>query len=320
MSDKTSIYEVARVAGVSIVTVSRVFNDYPFVSEKMRARVFEAARKVGYAPRVVSKPKSLAVVIGHLNHLAAGDYKTRLILHLLRAAAEQGYLIDFFPFDMLELATKRLVQGIIEVGLTEEELARVEDLPPVPAVVVNKRPPESTWSAVCSDHYQEGQLATRYLLQRGHRRIALILDDVKGWGVESKRNGYQDALRECSAKLEPISLFAEIMSPAEMVRQIVKSRCTACINLSDNYGMAVLDALVNGRRLRIPRDLSVIGLENKAVSQFMSPPLTTIEQPLEEIARGVIDGILRIIEGRGGRFNLTFESRLIQRESVRSLG
>ena len=319
MPEGSSIYEVARVAGVSIVTVSRVFNDYPHVSAKMRARVLEAARKVDYAPRVVTKPKSLAVIVGHLDHLAAGDYKTRLILHLVRAAAEAGYLLEFLPFDTLELATKRLVQGIVEVGLTEDELARVQDLPPVPMVVVNKRASNPAWSAVCSDHHQEGYMAARYLLRRGHRKIALILDDVRGWGVECKRNGYLEALREVDARLEPITLSAEILSPTDMVRQLLKARCTACINLSDNYGFAVLDALTNGRGLKIPDDISVIALENHSVSQFLCPRLTTIEQPLDEMARGIINGIVRLLDRRGGKFNLTYESRLVQRDSVSTI-
>lgn len=318
MSERTSIYEVAKTAGVSIVTVSRVFNDYPHVSARMKTRVLEAARKVGYTPRVVTKRKILAVVVGHLDHLSAGDYKTRLILHLIRAAAQAGYLIEFLPYDVVEMATKRLVDGIIEVGLTEDELSQVGHLPPVPVVVVNKRAPRAAWSAVCSDHHHEGRLATRYLLEKGHRRIALVLDDLRGWGVEMKRNGYQDALKEAGGA-EPVVFTADQFAPQEIVQRTMKARCTAVINLTDNFGFAVLDGLTNVAGLRIPEDISVIGLENAAVSQFLHPRLTTIAQPLEEMARGLIDGIVRVLDGTGGRFNLMFKSRLIQRDSVRSL-
>ena len=95
-----SIYEVARRANVSIVTVSRVFNDYPHVSRRMRARVFEAARAAGYTPRLVSKPNVLAAIVGHLDNLSAGDYKTRLLLYIVQAAARVGYLVEFIPADM----------------------------------------------------------------------------------------------------------------------------------------------------------------------------------------------------------------------------
>ncbi len=311
-----SIYEVAQRADVSIVTVSRVFNDYPHVSRRMRDRVFEAARAVGYTPRLVSKPNVLAAIVGHLDHLSAGDYKTRLLLYIVQAAARIGYLVEFIPADSVELATKHLVDGVIEVGLTDAEMMRLTHLPQVPIVVINKKPrPE--WSSVTSDHFYEGQLATEHLVRNGHRRIALILDDVRGWGVEQRREGYESAARAGAKGFKPLVFCTEETPPSDIARRMADAHCTACVNFTDNFGFAVLDSCLHDLKMRIPEDLSVVCLENKSVSPYYNPKLTTVEQPLQMIAEGAVNGILDLLKNSGRRFERMFKGRLVERDSVR---
>lgn len=317
-SSGTSIYDVADRAGVSIVTVSRVFNDYPHVSRRMRDRVFEAARDVGYTPRLVAKRNVLAVIIGHLDHLSAGDYKTRLLLYIVQTAARRGYLIEFIPADSVELATQHLVDGVIEVGLTDEEVLRLSHLPQVPTILTNKRARRKEWSTVSSDHAFEGRLATEHLLDHGHRRIALILDDPTGLGVEQRRQGYEKAGQSRDRKkFAPLVFCTSSTSPLEIAHQIKNNRCTACVNLSDNFGLAVLDSCVHELGMKIPDELSVVSLENKSVSQFWNPRLTTVEQPLQELAEGAVGGVLELIENPSRRFDRAFKGRLIERDSVR---
>ena len=313
-----SIYQVAQRADVSIVTVSRVFNDYPHVSRRMRDRVFEAARAVGYTPRLVSKPNVLAAIIGHLDHLSAGDYKTRLLLCIVQAAARGGYLVEFIPADSVELATKHLVDGVIEVGLTEKEMLRLTHLPQVPIVVINKKP-RAEWSSVASDHFHEGQLAMEHLVAHGHSRVALIVDDAHGWGVEQRREGYETAGRAGGKGFKPLVFCTEELPPLEIARKMVETHCTACVNFTDNFGFAVLDSCIHDLGLNIPNDLSMVCLENKSISPFYHPRLTTIEQPLQMIAEGAVNGILDLLKHSGQRFERTFKCRLIERHSVRTV-
>jgi len=311
-----SIYTVAEKAGVSVVTVSRVFNDYPHVSSRMRERVFAAAREIGYSPRVVSKPKVLAGIVGHLEQMLAGDYKTRLILHLIQYAAMKGYMIEFIPFSSAELATKSLVDGIIEIGLTEEEMASLTQLPNVPMAVINKRPLHTNWLMVGSDHDEEAQLATRHLRRQGHDRIAMILDELTGWGVEQRQSGYRHIMQKRAVKFSPLIISANKHKPAEIVEIMMEHHCTACINFTDNLGFPVLDCLTNSMGLRIPEDFSIICLENKSTSSFFRPPLTTIEQPLKQIAKTVIHGVVNMQHIESKKRPRLFHSRLIERASV----
>ena len=318
-SGDASIYDVAAQAGVSIVTVSRVFNDYPHVSERMKGRVLNAAEEVGYSPRVVSKPNLLGVVVGHLDHISAGDYKTRLITHIIPAAMQANYLVEFFEYDSIALATKSHVDAIIEVGLTEEELMRLKKLPRVPLCVINKGKRESHWNTISTNHKQEARLAAERLVNAGHKNIVLVLDELKGWGVESRRAGFEEVLDEVSPGCVPLVLSAEELSPQEIVGRLLKGKCTGCINFSDNYGSAIMDALQNEAGLRIPDDLSVICLENKAISAYWSPRLTAVEQPLADMADALIESLHGLLEGERESFDLVFKSRLIDRDSVLSL-
>ncbi len=318
-ADQT-IHRVADEAGVSIVSVSRVFNDYPHVSTAMRHRVLQAARTIGYRPRFVSKPKSIAVVIGHLDILSAGDYKTRLVLHIVRVAARHGYLVEFIPYNAIDLATKRLVNGVIEVGLTQREIVQLEHLPPVPVVLVNQQPRRTAWSSVTSDHYDEGRAATAHLAQAGHRRIALVLDELEGWGVEQRAAGYRDVLAaQTPNDFSPLILPADTLSPLDIARAIIAQQCTACVNLTDNHGFALLDSLTNGLGLKIPADISVVCLENESVSQFLTPRLTTIAQPLSELAEIAVQCIVQGDQLDKHSFHRVLRCQLIARDSVRLL-
>ncbi|NCC52236.1 MAG: LacI family transcriptional regulator [Spartobacteria bacterium] len=315
-----SIYEVADRAGVSIVTVSRVFNNYPHVSNRMRDRVFAAAREVGYKPRVVVKRQVIAVIIGHLDHLAAGDYKTRLAMRVMIEAAKVGYLVDFIPYDAVELATKHHVDGIIEIGLTDKEAASLNDLPNVPTVFINKTLTRGAdhCFCVCSDHYLEVRTATEYLLDNGHTRIALVLDELTGWGPEHKQTGFSATLATRVGPTEgtPI-LSTDTATPLEIASRIKEAGCTAALLFTDNAGMPLLDALANELHLNIPEDLSVVGLENMAISPYLSPRLSTIKQPLEELAAAAV----RCITGDQppSTTSFFFPSRLIKRASVKNI-
>lgn len=114
-------------------------------------------------------------------------------------------------------------------------------------------------------------------------------------------------------------LPADTIPALEIARTIVANNCTACVNLTDNYGFALLDSLSNVLGLKIPVDVSVVGLENESLSQFLTPRLTTIAQPLAEIAETAIQWIVQGDQlGKMG-FQRMLKSRLIVRDSVRRL-
>lgn len=318
---EASIYRVAQQAGVSIVTVSRVFNDYPHVSTAMRDRVLTAARQVGYQPRLVSKRNLLAVLVGGLEHLAAGDQSSRLMLALVRAAAARDYLVEFLPASATELATQHLVNGLIEVGLTGDEVASLRDLPSVPKVALNNRQVPDDWNVVSIDPAAEVQLAVRHLMDQGHRKLALVHDSSRGWYAEQREAGFRAALREVNLDHRHVLLCSYRQSPQDLARKVIDTGCTGCLCMCNQGGLPVLDGLQNELKLRIPEDLSLITMENARVSPYVSPRLTTMAQPLDQLAEAAVEGLLKqATEPKPERFVHMLKSRLIQRDSVRRLG
>lgn len=316
-----NIYDVAEQAGVSVVTVSRAFNNYPHVSARMKARIMQAARQVGFSPKLVAKPQRLAVIIGHFDQLHGADYKPQMLMHLIGCAARHGYAIEFIPAENVELAVQRSVDGVIEFGLTSREIACLDQLPHVPTVLINKEIPAATrWSTVCSDHRMEARMATEYLVERGHRRIALVLDERKGWSAEQRRAGYSEIMRGAYGRTVALNIWSAADQPLPaLASELLDARCTGLVNLSDNKGPPLLGLLANKHGLRFPQDLSVIALENESFSPHWSPPLTTIAQPLMLLAEAAVSGLLNAMPSGNRVFHQTFPSRLIERESVSPL-
>jgi len=313
-----NIYDVAQKAGVSVVTVSRAFNNYKHVSDRMRKRVMQAARELGFSPKLVAKPRRIGVVIGHLDQLHGGGYKTRLMMHLISHAASRGYVMEFIPADRMDGAVQRSVDGIIEFGLTSREVHALNSLPDIPVVLINKRyNRNASWSTICSDHWSEGHEAARYLMERGHRSVALVLDERVGWSAGQRMKGFTKAFRQKGGDVaSPLILDACSQSLAALASAIVKARCTALVNLSDNVGHALTGVLRNEWGLSIPKNISVIGLDDDNFSPHFSPPLTTIEQPLQLLAEGAVDGLLDCIERKSKPFHQIIPCRLIERDSV----
>jgi DNA-binding LacI/PurR family transcriptional regulator len=321
INSTATIYDVARKADVSVVTVSRAFNDYPHVSDRMKTRVMEAARQVGFSPKLVARPRRLAVIIGHMDHLRGGGYKEHLLLRLIGSAARQGYSIEFIPADEIELVIQRSVDGVIEFGLTSREVECLNRLAGIPTVLINKETPNpEQWSTVCSDHFMEARLATEYLIKRGHKRITLVLDEYAGWSAEQRQSGYSKAMKKGLGKTCDLSVLAAAGQSVEKLAELVlENRSTGLINLSDNVGLSLTGYLNQTCKIKVPDDMSVIALENDSVTPFLSPPLTTIDQPLLSIAETAVSELIATIRNGKKTFHHKLKSRLIERDSVNSI-
>ena len=308
------IYDVAEQANVSVVTVSRVFNNRPHVSAQMRERVLAAARRVGYTPRLVTKRSVAGIVIEKLEHLEGGGCMSRMLLHLVREASRAGYLAEFIPTESIQLATEHLVDGLIAVGLEEKSLDRLTNLPGVPRVLVNMKTGRPGWHAVHADHADETRTAIQHVRGLGHTRVVLVVDEDCRWCSKARIEAFRSSLGNSST---PLVLQAARMGPRDIAEQIVGSKCTAAMILAEHAGLSIIDALTNEYDIRVPNDLSVIGVENDAVTPYLQPRLTTMEQPLRQMAESAIS--MLSIDGASRRVETSLPCRLIERSSVRPL-
>lgn len=304
-------------AGVSFVTVSRVFNDHPNVSAAMREKVFAAARTVGYSPKLVSRPKVIGILLADMTKLSGRTDKSALCTQISRAAAQRGYLVQYIPLQQIEVATQRLVDGIIEVDLMNEQIKTLETMPKAPVVLTQNRHEHPGWSSVTVDYIEEGKLAMGTLVGAKHQRIAVVLDNAAGWIAEERLQGMRDVLPSLAdADVYDLS----VSTSSQVVMELCKSDYTGVIAMASDHTSALVDGLINDQGKKIPEDLSLLVLDNSTYARHMHPRLSSLEQPLALIAEKAMDEMALLLEKKGKGRAIKLRSQLQVRTSCAECG
>jgi DNA-binding LacI/PurR family transcriptional regulator len=307
-----TIRDVARRAGVSVATVSRVLNDIPVVSEEMRDRVREAMGELGYRPSSTARRLSLgrSQTIG----VVAPFFTTASVVERLRGvshrARHHGYSVVLFDVTSPQQRTDAVrdiarlgpVDGLLVISLPlfEDEVAALARAG-LPVVMVDVGHPHVPHLAI--DDARGGELAGEHLLAKGHRRIAFIgdrPDDPFGFTAsERRRRGLRAALRRAGVDPAP---ELECFGPhsRDAARALAEGllrrddRPTAVFAASDTQAAGVLEAAL-ALGLRVPADVAVIGFDDIELAAPLG--LTTVRQPLLESGARGADVLLAAIGG-----------------------
>jgi LacI family transcriptional regulator len=310
---RRTMVDVAREAGVSTATVSRVLNDSGNVSPRTRAVVLAAIERSGLTARrrrdragpwpgviTVRCPYVLDEYFGAILSAVARSLRERGKVLMLSAEAVQGD-----EPSLPELLRPEVTEGALLI-LPPEPGAVLAELSAggYPFVVVDPRtalPPDI--AAVSAAHLGGARLATEHLLRLGHTRIAAIAGPHNWIAAEGRLLGYRTALA-ASGRLAPDGLVREGGEPTiahglAAARDLLAlpSPPTAIVAFNDKVAIGAMDAAAE-RGLRVPDDLSVVGFDDLELSRVVTPRLTTVRQPLEEMARMGAELLLRLIDGR----------------------
>ncbi len=309
--------EVARLAGVSLSTVSRALAGHSRISEQTRQRVREVAQNLGYQLDVSASnlrtgvTRTIAVVIP-LSHATRQRLSDPFFLEMLGALADEltarGYgmllrKVTQPPADWLSsLIRARRVDGVIVIGqsLHHDELdkaARAE----LPLVVWGSRLEGQHYVTVGSDNEAGALAATSHLIEQGCRRI-VFLGDSEVPEVQARLRGYLAALESARIARGPgLELPVRFGSGASYERisallhsQVPFDGVFAC---SDVIAMSAMRAL-SERGRRIPSDVAVVGFDDIPLAAFTTPPLSTVRQDHATGARSLVEKLLQIISGR----------------------
>ncbi len=285
-----TIRDVARKAGVSIATVSRVFNGSSRVSPTSSRNVRAAAKRLDYWPHggARSLTTSHTHAIGVLLPDLFGDFFSEVIRGIDQAARAENYqiLVSSSHADTEEmLAAARFMQGRID-GL----IAMVPDKGSAaairriarrfPVVLLNPRFDVAGCGTVSIANYEGACAAVEHLIQLGHRRIAILKGPAGNVDAEERLRGYQKALRDAGLRPEPeLELQGDFsqagghrLAPA-LLRLV--PRPTAVFAANDCMAVGLLSAL-RDVHIEVPRDLAVTGFDDIAISRYLNPPLTTV--------------------------------------------
>ncbi|TWE09265.1 LacI family DNA-binding transcriptional regulator [Rudaeicoccus suwonensis] len=307
-SHPPAMTDVAQMAGVSAQTVSRVLREHQHVKAETRAKVMAAVEQLGYrrnnAARMLSSGRSN--VIG-LVLLQTGFYsRTAVTLGIEGAARDAGFAITTVTTPSLQthdveqamsLLADQGVDGIILSLPLISVSPRIEELTrSIPTITTDGSRTAMT-EVVAVDQVDAAQLATQHLIDLGHRTVWHVSGPAEWLDASSRLEGWRRTLQE--AGITPPPEVAGDWSPqsgyraGQMLGRIPD--VTAIFVASDEMAFGVIRALHEMGR-RIPDDISVIGVDNIALSEYCSPSLTTVAQPFAQMGRLAVDHLLNLMD------------------------
>ncbi len=287
------IKDVADKAGVSVATVSRVINNNPNVKARLKQRVLQAIEEIGYQPSGIARSmrnQSLPVV-----GLIISDIQNPFFTSMVRAvedtALENGYTVLLCNSDedpkkeqlYIDVMARERVAGIIIIPSRSESCPALKKLK-VPIVVVDRKLRDIRTDTVLLDNVAGSKLAMEHLIQLGHRRIGLVGAPTSASVGADRFLGYQKALQdhgiEVDQSLIQMGDFKEPGGYRATLRLLELERKPTAVFAANNLMTMGMLKAVREKGVRIPEDLSVIGFDDMPWLTLITPPMTTVGQPV----------------------------------------
>ncbi|UJF33897.1 LacI family DNA-binding transcriptional regulator [Paenibacillus hexagrammi] len=328
-----TIKDVAEKAGVTVTTVSRVLNNRGYISDATRNKVRLAMEELQYQPNEIARSlmrkrsMMLGLIVPTIAHPFFGQWAYSLETH----ASARGYKIllcnsrldEAKEKDYIDMLKSNRVDGIIMGSHTIDVREYIHLGKPI--VTFDRR--IEAIPCVSSDNYQGGVLAAEHLAAKGCRSIAHICGNLKLDMLGNRRTeGFVDSLRKYGLEPIVVQLGADAFDPAEH-EQVVGSLLSEHPEVdglfvsSDMIAYQVMKVCA-AKGIRIPEQLQLIGYDDIPISEWITPGLTTIKQPIEEMSRLAFNIIEKLIEGEGAELPLehVLPVRLIERQTTRQPG
>jgi LacI family repressor for deo operon, udp, cdd, tsx, nupC, and nupG len=334
-----TIQDVARQAGVSAATVSRVLSSPERVTETTRERVQLAVRDTGYT--INQAARSLRLKAARTILMAAPNignpYYSTVLDAVLSEASSRGYgvlvasRIGDDPNRWLsEYLHSTRADGLLlfDGSLDTNRLHGLGDSGvSLPLVAAYDEIPDPQINSVITDNRLAAKRAIQHLVQLGHRSIGHVIGPSRNQSTNERLVGYLEAMAEAGLEVQQRWLFSgeyNMESGTAAAEHFLAggSLPTAVFCANDEMGIGLIHRL-RSEGIDCPRDISVIGFDDIAVSRYFDPPLTTMRQPREDIGRLAARALIDIIEGVAPEpepVHIVLSSELIVRESTRAIG
>ena len=335
---RISIKDVAKEAGVSASTVSYVLNRTPTetISPETTQRVMDAVKKLGYVPNLNARSLSsrrsnlIGVLIPQTEPgkelMFSNPFYGELLSSIEYTARQHGYHLLLSGTkedqDYLSIARNRGVDGVIIVGTYPgENLMQLKTLD-VPIVLVDSYVKDDAFHTIGIEDREGARTATRYLISKGHRRIAFVSGSIRENGVNMKRfQGYRDAMQEAGLTVDETAVYSGTVDYEYGMEAacdfLARGRQqTAAFVTADVITMGLIRGLQQNH-VRIPEDVSVVSFDDVYLSQMANPALTTIHQDIGEKGKQAVQLVLDA--ARSGEHHHTeciLPLSLVERESV----
>lgn len=310
-----TIKDVARLAGVSVATVSRVLNGSAVVSAPRRGRVQKAAARLNYSPNVAARSliTNQTHTIGVLLPDLFGEFFSEVIRGIDHAAreAQLHLLLSSSHADTEELiaalrAMRGRIDGLIVMAPDVDapralERARAE----IPLVLIDPGLGARSCDAISISNHEGAYLMVKHLLDLGHRRVATITGPPRNLDVEQRLAGYRRALKEHGGERDPeLEVTGDFSEPSgyeAAMRLLALPRAPSAVFAQNDYmAIGVLGALSDAG-VRVPQDMAVGGFDDIAMSRYLNPPLTTVRVDAYGLGRRATEWLIRNRNGDPAR-------------------
>lgn len=342
--NRSTVHDVANAAGVSSATASRVLSgsDYP-VNERTRRRILEASEKLDYKPNLIGQmlKKSAAHDIGIILPNISNPFYTEFVLGAETAAKSRNFGLllcntlrsETREYEYLETLCQKQVGGVIlsSVAAACAPIKRLCDRYGLKVMALDQSLSGVSLCLVDFQVRRAAQMAVRYLFDCGHRRIALVTSPPKLFSRKEVLRGFRDGVASCDIPAEDAP---EIASSTE--RELLRGEVyefengklladkvlalspapSALLCVNDITAAGVIQRL-HERGVRVPEDISVMGMDNIALARMISPALTTVDQyPFEAGLRAANALLDAVTTGRKPEKTIEIEPRIVNRASV----
>jgi DNA-binding LacI/PurR family transcriptional regulator len=320
----TNIRDVAKMAGVSVTTVSRVLNNHPYVSKEKKAVVLEAIKQSNYQQNInavhlsMGKTFLVGVVVPFIDH----PYFALLMKGMANEALENNYKLVFFQTNYEESreveAFQMLKQKQIDALIICSRICcwpTIEEFKAYGPIILCEDTRGRNVSSTFVDHYKSFIFALEYLYHKGHRKIGYTIGRKTGTNTRFREMAYKDFLNNYQLPYESDYIFEHYLhfEDGEQVIERIKQMAnppSALLVTGDEVAAGIVTS-AHYRNISIPDDLAIIGFNNQPIAKMMN--ITTIEIPLVEIGRQLF--LQAIQEGK----DVTYQEipiKLIERKTV----
>lgn len=328
-----TIKDVAKKAGVSISTVSRVINNSKPVSSEIRQRVLKVIEETGYTPNplarslVTKKSNLIGVIVPNISDFFMGE--------LLNGIEEVGKIYDYDillcnsygepeeELKYINLLKSKQVAGIIFVSwkMDKSHVKSIEN-GNIPAVYISKNAEDFDVYCVSINNFKAAYDMTKYLIESGHKKIAFVKSSVQDSIMDSDRyKGYKKAIEENHFEVDR-SLIKEGDTTSEsgyyLMNEIIESKNIpdAVFATNDEVAIGIINCILDNG-YKVPEDISVAGFNDVKIASLYRPSITTIKQPIYDMGAVSIRMIVKMIENEIIEDkNVYLEYELVERHSV----
>jgi LacI family transcriptional regulator len=329
-----TIEDIASLAQVSRSTVSRVLNHHPGVKPAVRARVQQVIHDHNYAPKAAARSlaNSRADTIGLLIPRSAAvslsdPFIARMIQAIFEAASQQNYfpMLAMLTADMEASFYHRILRSRHFDGVIMFSSDIDDPILPLlikdagPMVVIGRHPFFVDLVSVDVENRAGAHDAVAHLLELGHRRIGLINGQLQMEAAQARRDGYKQALLEAGIPIDPDLMVEGFYSEqasygATLTLLDLAERPTAIFAASDGMAVGALRAL-HDSSVRVPEDIALVGYDDLPLAAVSTPPLTSVHQPVPDMAAHAVRLLIEQIRGEGPVPSVRLPTRLVVRES-----